>query len=77
MRTPTPSQIKALVESRDPPSPFFARKTMRHFGDTMRNFGSYTDENGQIILYRKRPVKSGVQGRFIFDPASNTLRVTP
>lgn len=34
------SELKAKIESRGTESHFFDRKTMRFFGDTMRNFGA-------------------------------------
>ena len=35
----TPSELKYEVESHDPDSYFFTHKTMKFFGDTMRNYG--------------------------------------
>ncbi len=35
----TASDLKGFVESFNPNSNFFARKIMRFFGDTMRNYG--------------------------------------
>lgn len=41
---------------------FFDRGTMKFFGDKMGNFGAYTDDNGDRILYRKKAVKNGLIG---------------
>jgi hypothetical protein len=74
----TASDLKGFVESRDTESHFFDRKSMRFFGDTMRNYGvrkikivSNYDANGEYVaggvevevyeLYRRKPVKHGVQ----------------
>ena len=61
----TPSELKANVEG-----PFFDRKTMKFFGDTMRNYGVRRAEvNGVACfeLYRKRPVKNGSTGSTYFN----------
>lgn len=50
---------------------FFTRETMRFFGDTMRNYG--VRHGGDISgikvweLYRKQPVKHGIQSSAYFD----------
>jgi len=72
VRAPSPSQIKARVESGDHRY-FFTRDTMRFFGDSMRNFGSYRDAEGRVWLYRKRPVKHGLTGRWLYDEAKGRL----
>ena len=70
----TPSELKANILKHDPESHFFDRKTMRFFGDAMRNYGVRKTE---IIgydplpvevweLYRKRPVKHGLQSSAFF-----------
>jgi len=54
----TPSQLKAFAENNE--SYFFVPKTMRAFGDTVRNYGirHHTLEIGHVIeLYRRKPVK--------------------
>jgi len=80
----TPSELKYQVEQAGHESYFFERKTMKFFGDTMKNYGvrdggfiktSY-DENGNYCpdgctiecweLYRKRPVKHGLQESAFF-----------
>ena len=73
MRAPTPSQIRAAHgtgESRH----FFDRQTMRFFGDTMRNFGSYRDAGGNVYLYRRKAVKHGLRGRWLFNEVTGDLR---
>jgi hypothetical protein len=70
----TAFELKRLHERNNPEGHFFDRKTMRFFGDTMRNFGvrdggkikTLTEAGVEEVevweLYRKRPVKSGVHG---------------
>ena len=64
----TASELKALHEEHNPESLFFDRKTMRFFGDTMKNYGVCIWENGLIELFRKRPVKHELQKSAFFDP---------
>ena len=81
----TPSDLKRLVES-GPDSFFFTRDSMRFFGDTMKNYGVRaatirTDYNGTgehvpggtlevWELYRRHPVKHGLQDSAYFDKAT-------
>jgi hypothetical protein len=72
----TVSELKDLYERNNPEGHFFDRKTMRFFGDTMRNFGvadageimSWDDKGEGIVpvpaweLYWKRPVNGGLHG---------------
>ena len=68
-----PSELKANVENTG--SYFFTRQTMKFFGDTMKNYGvcsaiidTYTREKVECWeLYRKRPVKHGLQTSAHFD----------
>lgn len=64
------SELKAkILETNEQPY-FFTRETMRFFGDTMRNFGVRKATRGGVPvweLYRKKPVKRGLQGSFYFD----------
>lgn len=76
----TPSQLKQNYLEHHPESYFFTRKTMKFFGDTMRNFGVSEDMvtiNGSEVkvwcLYRKRPVKHGLQRPFFFSRDTYTL----
>lgn len=55
----TPSDIKYYYRE---DGHFFDRQTMKFFGDTMSNFGAYTDDKGERILYRKKAVKHGLIG---------------
>jgi hypothetical protein len=74
----SPSELKYQVESRGTESHFFSRRTMKFFGDSMRNYGvrsvtitaNYDTEGnyhkqGVTVecweLYRKQPVKNGLQ----------------
>ncbi len=45
---------------------FFTRDTMKFFGDTMRNYG-VRDASDSWELYRKQPVKHGLQSSAYFD----------
>lgn len=63
----TPADLKYHVTATG--SCFFERFTMRHFGDTMSNYGcrsariltSAGEEVEVWELYRRRPVKHGLQ----------------
>ena len=74
----TSSELKYLYETSNPDGHFFTRKTMKFFGDTMRNFGVTKTklkdrrfpESPTIdgyVLYRKKPVKHGLQSVAYFD----------
>jgi hypothetical protein len=88
----TPSELKYQHETNNPDSYFFDRKSMKFFGDTMRNYGArlVTITSREVIegesaifgeprqnvkktitvcweLYRKRPVKNGLQSSAYFD----------
>ena len=65
----TPSELKANILAHDPDSLFFDRKTTQFFGDTMRNYGVRKAEiDGVAVweLYRKMPVKHGLQSSAFF-----------
>ena len=65
----TPSELKVNILALDPDSHFFDRKTMKFFGDTMRNYGVRKAEiEGVDVweLYRKRPVKHNRQDSAFF-----------
>ena len=62
----TPSKLKAKIIEHDPETHFFDAKTMKFFGDTMKNYGVYS--NGDYWeLYRKHPVKHGLKDSAFFD----------
>jgi hypothetical protein len=68
MNIKTVYDLKAIVESQG--SYFFTRKTMRFFGDTMRNFGMRKTKYKDVDcfeVYRKQPVKHNLSGSFYFD----------
>ena len=54
-------------------SHFFDRKTLKFFGDTMKNFGVFKNDNGEICVYRKKAVKHGLWGSWIYNPKKKTL----
>lgn len=55
------SQLKYKHEQHHPDSYFFTRKTMKFFGDTMKNFGVYSC-GPYWALYRKRNTSKGASG---------------
>ena len=55
----TASQLKALYQWQNLEGHFFDYKTMRFFGDTMRNYG-VRRHHMAWELYRRRPVKHGI-----------------
>lgn len=62
----TPAQIRARYEQNNPDGHCFDRKSMRFFGDTMRNFRAVRTETG-YRLERRRPVKHGLSRALEFD----------
>ena len=80
-----PTELKARIENAGHDPHFFSRKTMKFFGDTMRNYrvrGPVTVEtpSGELRqcweLYRKRPIKHGLRRAAYFDCAT-FARVSP
>ena len=66
----TPSELKYRVEQSGKNPHFFTRKTMKFFGDTMKNYGCRAATLNSVEcweLYRKRPVKHGLQKSHFFD----------
>ena len=69
----TPSNLKYEVEKTE--SYYFDHKSMKFFGDTMKNYGccsavvdTWTQTKVECWeLYRKRPVKHGLQSSAYFD----------
>jgi len=70
----TPSELKRNVDATG--SNYFGRNSMKFFGDTMSNYGCRTAEIrfvGTTVakevweLYRKRPVKHGLQDSVYFE----------
>ena len=59
----TPSELKYLTRETLPY--FFTRKTMKFFGDTMKNYG-VRSSGDTWELYRKRPVKHGLSNSAYF-----------
>jgi len=68
----TPSQLKYNVELTG--SFYFTRKSMKFFGDTMRNYGVISNKikksSGDTIevweLFRMKPVNHGLNGSVFF-----------
>ncbi len=71
----TASQLKGFVQN-DNNSHYFDRSTMRFFGDTMRNYGIKHHNKGTnnhcIELYRRNPVKHGLQSSHYFKLKAGT-----
>jgi len=61
----TPSELKYQYETKQS-GHFFERKTMKFFGDTMKNYGC-RNAGSHWELYRKRSVKHGVSSSHYFD----------
>jgi len=59
-------ELKYNVENIAKNQYFFSRKTMSFFGDTLKNFG-VIDNDDNWLVYRRKPVKHGLQGSFNFD----------
>jgi len=59
-------ELKYNIENIAKNQYFFSRRTMSFFGDTLKNFG-VTDNGDSWLVYRKSPVKHGIQGHFYFD----------
>jgi len=75
----TASELKHEVETRGGDSHFFDRRTMRFFGDTMRNYGvrgplEIETHTGRRVrayeLYRRRAVKHGLRRSAWFDAST-------
>lgn len=65
----TATQLKAEYERRIG-GYFFDQKTMRFFGDTMKNFGvcsGKVDGKAVWVLYRRKAVKHGLNKSHYFD----------
>jgi hypothetical protein len=64
----TSSELKAMIEAKGTANHFFTRKTMKFFGDTMKNYGvretvidTWSEDNVEVYeLYRRHPVKHGL-----------------
>ena len=80
----TASELKYEVERHGKEPHFFARPTMKFFGDTMRNYGvrkvSFVTNMDEEVeaweLYRRRPVKHGLKASAYFH-AETFTRVFP
>lgn len=60
----TPSELKYHVEQTG--SNFFDRRTLKFFGDTMKNYG-VCDNGDTWELFRKKPVLHGLNKSAYFD----------
>ena len=78
MEIKTSSDLKYMVEHSGKESHFFTRRTMKFFGDTMRNYGvrkarvfmrGDIKNSGVYVweLYRRRPTKHGLMSSAYFD----------
>ena len=70
----TPSELKRKHQDAVPCSHYFDAETMRHFGDTMANYGVRTS-GAYWELYRKKPVKDGLQTSAYFDKTTFQRRL--
>ena len=71
----TPSELKRKHQDAVPCSHYFDAETMRHFGDTMANYGVRTS-GAYWELYRKKPVKDGLQASESSNQSSDKVRQT-
>jgi hypothetical protein len=56
---------------------FFNRDTMRHFGDTMKNFGVQRYTSDTVKVYRKLPTVKGMAGHgWLFDTENGLMLAT-
>lgn len=65
--TMTPAQLKRALDAKG--SYFFSKDTMKHFGDTMKNYGCRTATVDGVEcweLWRKRAVKEGLKSSTYF-----------
>lgn len=70
----TARELKYNVEMNNSEPFFFARKTMRFFGDTMKNYGvvpaTILTLSGETVevweLFRRKPVKHGLSSSAYF-----------
>lgn len=71
----TPSELKYHVEKAGHEPHFFTRRTMKFFGDTMRNYGvrgpvtikTARGDARVYELYRRHAVKHGLKSSAYFD----------
>jgi len=69
------SDLKYEVEKHGNEPHFFTRKTMKFFGDTIKNYGvrkttidTYSEKGVPVYeLYRRHPVKHGLKDSAYFD----------
>jgi len=72
----TPAQVRACYQRNNPDGHCFDRKSMRFFGDTMRNFRAVRTLDG-YRLERRRPVRHGLSSALVFDAACNFIGTAP
>jgi len=66
----TPSKLKSQHELKNPDSFYFTRESMKFFGDTMKNYGVRSHCANTWELYRKEPVKNGLNSSTYFDKSN-------
>jgi len=81
----TASELKYLHTQQNPDGYFFTSNTMKFFGDTMANYGvrqvkvidKWTESAyppvDALELYRRHPVKNGLQKSMYFSPNGKLL----
>jgi hypothetical protein len=68
------SDIRAIYERLQPDGHFFDYKTLKFFGDTSKNFGvCKINADGLVEFYRKKPVKHGLTGSWMFCPRTGKI----
>lgn len=66
MKIKNASDLKYMVEQSGNEPHFFTRKTMKFFGDTMRNYG-LREHDDCFELYRRKHVNHGLIDSAYFD----------
>jgi hypothetical protein len=75
----TPSNLKQAVQAHNPGGFYFSPRTMKFFGDTMKNYRvrtcSFNPEYWE--LWRKRPVNGGLKASHYFHKKTFNETSTP
>jgi hypothetical protein len=67
-------QLKTMHLEKAPNSHFFTRDTMRFFGDTLANFGVKKMCFNTYKIYRKKPVKFGLDSSYEFNIFTGSIK---
>lgn len=67
-------ELKRLHLEKAPKSHFFSYRTMRFFGDTLANFGVKKLCTNTYSVYRKKPVKHGLNSGYEFNIFTGSIK---